>query len=109
MQNGLFCCLGLGGFCFVCIALPYLLAIFYLNKEIIHPLRNASKGDGVFLELLRYCLVHMESYAMERYRRKRGVSRTVNFTFGNGFMTLSARVVMPYRRHSFSLFLQDIL
>ena len=38
---------------------------------IIHPLRNTSMGEEGYLDWLRYCLIHIESYAMKRYERGR--------------------------------------
>ena len=37
---------------------------------IIHPLHNGSRGGG-YLDLLRYCLIYMESHSTERYDRRR--------------------------------------
>ena len=42
------------------------------HLAIIHPLHNASRGEGGYLDLLRYCLIYMESYSMARYDRGRG-------------------------------------
>ena len=36
---------------------------------IIHPLRSTSKEEGGYHDLLRYSLIHMESYSTEHYER----------------------------------------
>ena len=49
----------------------------------IHSLPNASRGEGGHLDLLRYCLIYMESYSTERYNRGEGVFKTVNLALCN--------------------------
>ena len=38
---------------------------------IIQPLRNASRGEGGYLDLLGYCFIYMESHSTEGYNRRR--------------------------------------
>ena len=51
---------------------------------IIHSLRNASRGEGGYLDLLRYYLIYMESFCTEHYGRGRGVSEPVNLALRSG-------------------------
>ena len=41
-------------------------------------------GGGKALDLLRHCLIYMESYSTERYKRGREVSKTINLALRNG-------------------------
>ena len=36
-------------------------------RRVINSLRNASRGEGGHLDLLRYCLIYITSYSTERY------------------------------------------
>ena len=44
----------------------------------IHPLCNASRGEGGNHDLLHYCLIDIDGYTTHHYERGRGVSETKN-------------------------------
>ena len=37
----------------------------------MHPLRNASKEEGGYLDLVQYCFINIYGYAKEGYERGR--------------------------------------
>ena len=59
-------------------------AMLKKNKGIIRPLCNASRGKGGYLDLIRYCLIHIESNGTEHYEGGRRFSKTVNLALRNG-------------------------